>query len=187
MLTKPTAAVVPTALAALLLATAGPAAAATSTFTDKADDIGPGVDLRSVKVVNGEQNLRITTTHRDLRRSPASAAGGTVFIDTDPDDKGPEYALVGGYFDGTDYALLEVEGWNTSSDDVERVSCSYRSRLDYRADTVRSRFAQDCFDDDGDSGPVRVEVRVSGAKKGGGTAVDWLGTPRTFSATVQQG
>ncbi|GGO74186.1 hypothetical protein [Nocardioides deserti] len=169
--------------AALVLVAPGPASAATSTFADKAGDIGPGVDLRSVKVVNGKQNLRVVTTHRNLVPGFRSQAGGRVFLDTDPDDKGPEYVLVGGYFDGTDYALIEVDGW--SDRDGDRVECSYASLLDYEAETVRSRFAQDCFDDDGTD--VRVEVRVSGAKKSGGTAVDWLGKPRTFSAPIPRG
>lgn len=170
------------------LLVAAPAHAATSTFRDAAGDIGPGVDLRRVKVTNGEQNLRVVTTHRDLVRAPASQAGGTVYLDTDRDDPGPEYALVGGYFEGTDYALLEVDGWNTNKGDVDRVECDYVSRIDYRADTVRSRFAQDCFDrDDSSDGSVRVEVKVSGVKKNGGTAVDWLGTPRTFSKPVTRG
>ncbi|MBC9732534.1 hypothetical protein [Nocardioides marmotae] len=174
--------------AALVLATPGAAHAATSTFTDKAGDIGPGVDLLSVKVVNGETNLRVVTTHRDLVPSYRSAAGGAVYLDTDLDSKGPEHALVGGYFDGTDYALVEVDGWGDR--DGERVECDYASRLDYDAETVRSRFSQDCFAGDDaadDSTDVRVEVRVSGAKKDGGTAVDWLGTPRTFSKAVARG
>lgn len=181
---KPTSAAAAAATAAALVLTAtGPASAATSTFTDRAGDVGPGVDLRSVKVVNGKQNLRVVTTHRDLVPGFRSQAGGRVFLDTDPDDKGPEYALVGGYFEGTDYALVEVDGW--SDRDGDRVECSYLSRLDYEAETVRSRFAQDCFEGAGTD--VRVEVRVSGAKKGSGTAVDWLGKPRTFSAPIPRG
>ncbi|MDN4160944.1 hypothetical protein [Nocardioides abyssi] len=184
-LSFPTSALAATAAAALVLSVPGAASAATATVTDKAGDIGPGVDLLSVKVVNGKQNVRVVTTHRNLVPSYRSQAGGKVFLDTDPDDPGPEYALVGGYFDGTDYILLEVDGWNTNKDGIEPVDCSYRSRLDYEAEMVRSRFSQDCFDDDGTD--VRVEVKVSGAKKGGGMAVDWLGTPRTFSAPVAQG
>ncbi|MDN4173278.1 hypothetical protein QWY28_10020 [Nocardioides sp. SOB77] len=181
----PTAAAAATCLATASLLLATTAHAATSAFADEAGDVGPGVDLRSVKVVNGEENLRVVTTHRDLVPGFRSQAGGKVFLDTDPEDKGPEYVLVGGYFEGTDYALVAVDGW--SDQDGERVECSYTSRLDYDAETVRSRFSQDCFDRDDATTDVRVEVRVSGARKGGGTAVDWLGTPRTFSAPVPQG
>lgn len=176
------AAVVAVALTAVATG-GGVASAATSSFTDQAGDVGHGVDLRTVKVVNGEKAVWVTTTHRDLVPDPASGAGGKLFLDTDPEDAGPEYALVGGYFEGTDYMLTEVEGWNTNTGAFTPADCSYRMRIDYDADTVRTRFGHDCFGD----ADLRVELRVSGTKPGGGSAVDWLGTRTTFTPWVKQG
>ena len=98
------------AAAAFVLGLAGPATAATATFEDASGDVAHAVDLQSVRVVN-EKNVRIALQHDDLRPSFKSGASGTVFLDTDPSEKGPEYAFAGGYFEGADYALIKTDGW----------------------------------------------------------------------------
>jgi hypothetical protein len=173
-------AVVATTLSAVSLAE--PASAASSTFHDMSGDASHGGDLRSVRVVNGAKNLRVTITMRDLVPDPASGVGGALFVDTDG-RRGPEYVAVGGFFDGTDYALLRTDSWKLR-EATERVECSYRMRLNYQKDTVRFRIGSGCFNAVPGSGVVRVEVRTSGP---GAKSADWLGAARTFSKPVARG
>ena len=98
--------------AALVLGLAGTAHAASIGVKDPSDT-GHGSDLRAVQVKNGENNVVVTTSHTNLRRDPASGSGGTIYVDTDPTDEGPELVFVGGFFVGTDYQLLRTEGFGT--------------------------------------------------------------------------
>jgi len=146
-------------------------------------DLGHGVDLRSVDVQHGGRNVVVTTTHTDLVESYRSGSSGAVFLDTDPSDPGPEYVFAGGYFVGTDYTLLHTNGFATSSwgDPVEG---SYRMKVDYDADQVRMRISRDAI---GSPDEVRVAVRVAGTRPNGkNTKKDWLGAPRSFTDWVAQ-
>jgi hypothetical protein len=170
------------AAAALAVGLGGPAAAASIGVTDPAD-VDHGVDLRAVRVANGEDNLRIVLTHDDLRRSPKSGAGGAVYIDTDPANKGPELVFVGGYFAGTDYQLLHTEGFGVKKwGDV--VDGFHQLTLDYDRDKTRMRISREAL---GDVGAVRVAVRVAGERPDGTHVVDWLGEPRSFTSWVPRG
>jgi hypothetical protein len=170
------------ATTAAALSFAGPALAASLTVTDP-EDISHGVDLRTVKVYNGEANLKVTLTHTNLRRSYKSGASGLVYIDTDPADKGPEYVFSGGFYEGTDYMFTTTEGFG-----VKRwgkpVECSYRMTVDYAAEKTRMRIGQGCF---GDVDQVRVAVKVAGQRTDGTTLTDWLGEPREFTRWVARG
>jgi hypothetical protein len=168
------------AVAATLLA--APAQAATLSVTDPTD-IHHGVDLQKVRVAHGEDRLRVTLTHLNLRRSPSTGASGTIFLDTDPDDRGPEYVFAAGLFEGTDYALLTTDGYAVGTWG-EPVDCGYRMRLDYREEKTRTRFSRDCF---GDPDSVRVAVKVAGLRTDGSTVVDWLGARRSVTFWVAQG
>lgn len=170
------------ATSAATLALAAPAMAASLTVTDP-EDISHGVDLRKVKVANGDETLRVTLTHINLRKSFRTGAGGSVYLDTDPADKGPEYVFAGGFFEGTDYLLSETEGFGPDKWG-KAVSCDYRMRLDYVEEKTRMRMAQDCL---GDVDQVRVAVKVAGQRTDGTTLVDWLGEPRQFTAWVPRG
>ena len=148
-----------------------------------AKDLRHGADLRSVEVAHGEHHVVVTTTHTDLVRSFRSGSSGSVFIDTDPSDPGPEYVFAGGYFVGTDYTLLETEGFNTDAWG-EPVEGSYRMRIDYDADQVRMRVSRDAI---GSPDEVRVAVRVAGSRPdGSNTKRDWLGAPKSFTEWVAQ-
>jgi len=172
-----------TSAAVLVSTLAGPAQAATRSFTDRAGDVGHGVDLRAARVINGEHVVRVRLTHRDLVRSPRSGAGAVIYFDTDAGDAGPEYALAAGLFEGTDYALLSTNGWNLRRG-TERVDCHYRMRLDYVEDLTRTRFAHGCF---GDANRLRIEVRTGGTRRDGTHVTDWLGSPRSFAPWVPRG
>jgi hypothetical protein len=146
-------------------------------------DLGHGVDLRSVEVQHGGRNVVVTTTHTDLVESFRSGSSGSVFLDTDPTDAGPEYVFAGGYFVGTDYALLRTDGFANKLWG-EPVEGSYRMKVDYDADQVRMRISRDAI---GSPDEVRVAVRVAGTRPNGkNTGTDWLGEPRSFTEWVAQ-
>ncbi|HSU01431.1 MAG TPA: hypothetical protein VLK03_02690 [Nocardioides sp.] len=167
-------------LAALTLAPLAPAGADTVETYD-ARDLDHGVDLRSVKVRHTTEAVVVTTTHADLRRSYRSGSSGTVFLDTDPGDTGPEYVFAGGYFEGTDYMLLRTDGFANETW-IEPVEGSYRMTIDYDADRVRMRISRDAI---GSPDEVRVAARVAGTRPdGSNTGVDWFGEPRSFTGWV---
>ena len=169
--------------AVLTIGTAGPAAAATLTAKDP-KDLSHGVDLRSVHVRNGERTVWVTTTHTDLVKDFRSGSGGAVFIDTDPDDAGPELVFVGGYFEGTDYQLLHTEGFGAGTWG-EPVEGTYSMRVDYAKDQVRMTMSRATL---GNPDEVRVAARVAGFKRDGTeTKADWLGKPRSFTKWVERG
>lgn len=146
-------------------------------------DLDHGADLRSVEVRHGARNVVVTTTHTDLRESFRSGSSGSVFLDTDPTDTGPEYVFAGGYFVGTDYALLHTDGFANKLWG-EPVEGSYRMRLDYDTDQVRMRISRDAI---GSPDEVRVAVRVAGTRPNGrSTRTDWLGEARSFTDWVAQ-
>ena len=167
-------------IAALALTQLAPANADGIGVSDP-QDLGHGVDLRSVEVKHGGRNVVVTTTHTNLRESFRSGSSGVVFIDTDPTDPGPEYVFAGGYFVGTDYALLHTDGFATSKWG-NPVEGSYRMKVDYDTEQVRMRIARDTI---GSPDEVRVAVRVAGSRTDGtSTKRDWLGAPRSWTEWV---
>lgn len=146
-------------------------------------DLGHGVDLRSVEVEHKANNVVITTTHTDLRESFRSGSSGAVYLDTDPDDTGPEFVFFGGFFVGTDYNLVHTDGFPQSAVG-EPVDGSYRMKVDYDLEQVRIRISREAL---GDPDEVRVAVRVAGSRPdGSNTKRDWLGAPRSFTEWVAQ-
>lgn len=154
-----------------------PTANADSIGVRDAADIDHGVDLRSVEVAHDTDDIVVTTTHANLRRSFRSGASGAVYLDTDGGNRGPEFVFVGGYFVGTDYQLLHTDGFG-SRKWGKPVMGSYRLTLDYADEQVRMRVSRATLDS---PERVRVAVRVSGKGQ-----VDWLGEARSFSEWVSQ-
>ncbi|GAB3022210.1 hypothetical protein GCM10011376_27410 [Nocardioides flavus (ex Wang et al. 2016)] len=171
-----------TAAAILTLAQLAPAHADGIGVKDP-KDLAHGVDLRSVQVEHKARSIVVTTTHTDLRPSFRTGASGSVFLDTDPSDPGPEYVFAGGYFMGTDYQLLAIEGFAGTREGTP-VDGSYVMRIDYDRDHVRMRIAREAL---GSPDEVRVAVKVAGSRPdGGNTRRDWLGEPRSFTEWVAQ-
>ena len=164
--------------AAVTLALAGPAHAELYGVDDGNDSPHPS-DLYSVSINHTESKLVIVTTHDDL--TPNGSAGGQIFIDTDKADKGPEFVLVGGYFEGTDYALLETEGFATAKWGERVEGGDYRQTVKYGADKVRTRISTETL---GNPEEVRVAIRVSGNGK---KSVDWLGKARLWTMWLARG
>jgi hypothetical protein len=171
-------------VAALTVGLAGPASADSIGVRDPRDT-SHGSDLRAVHVEHGDRNVVVTTHHTNLRRDPASGSAGTVYVDTDPGNRGPEIVLVGGYFVGTDYQLLHTEGFGRRSWG-QPVEGSYEMTVDYAKDQVRMRMSRASL---GRPDQVRVAVRVSGTRSDGTSRglVDWLGEPRSWTLWVDQG
>jgi hypothetical protein len=170
------------AVAAFTLGLAGPATAATATFDDAAGDVAHGVDISSVTVVN-EKNVRVVIQHEDLQRSYKSGASGSVFLDTDPGQPGPEFVFTGGFFEGADYALIRTDGWKFGRRAVP-LTCSYEMHLDYAADVTRMRMSRACLDM---PGKVRVAVKAAGEQADGDIVRDWLGSRRELAPWVARG
>jgi len=57
---------------------AGPASAEAAAFADARGDISQGADIRKVRVVNGEERLRVDVRRRDLVRSFRSGSSIAV-------------------------------------------------------------------------------------------------------------
>ncbi|MFP5254083.1 MAG: hypothetical protein ACLGH4_09850 [Actinomycetes bacterium] len=175
-------AVIGAAVGTALVATAGSAAAAISAFQDIRGDMAHGADIHSVKVVN-EKNVRVVLKVADLVPSYKSGAGVTVYLDTDPSDAGPEFAFLGGMFEGTDYALVRTEGWDVP-DNPRVVRDFHIMKLDYENDVARFRMTRAALDD---PGKVRVEVKTSGEQNDGDIVRDWLQDRREFTSWVKRG
>ena len=169
------------AVVAGVLALAGPAAADIGGFDDDLGDVRHGVDLRSVSVVN-EKNVRVVLHHDNLVRSYKSGAGMTVWLDTVPAERGPEFAFTGGLFEGADYALIRTEGWKFGRT-AEPLTCSYEMKLNYKDDITRIRMSRACLDK---PGKVRVAVKASGEQRDGDIVTDWLHQRRAFTPWVRR-
>ena len=146
-------------------------------------DTHHGSDLRSVQVKHGDHRVAIVTSHTNLRRDPKTGSAGAVYLDTDRSDKGPEFVFVGGYFEGTDYQLLETEGFGHQQWGAP-VDGSYEMKINYAKDQVRMRMSRAAI---GKPSEVRAAVRVSGTRSDGSGVVDWLREPRSFTMWVARG
>ncbi len=149
-----------------------------------ANDLDHGVDLRSVVLDHRAENVVVTTTHTDLRPSFRTGSSGAVYLDTDELDAGPEYVFVGAFFSGSDYQLLNTDGFGHRRWG-QPVEGSYELRLRYVKDQARIRIDREAI---GSPDQVRVAVRVSGTRPDGTSmgVQDWLKEPRSFTDWVAQ-
>lgn len=173
-------AVVSGAAAALLAVTglAAPASAEVVRVVD-GDDSAAAVDLLTARVAHAPRQVRVRTVHDNLLRQAIRAGQSiTVFVDTDPDDAGPEYRLTGGLNRGTDYRLQRVDRW---AGDGPTLTCRHRMEIDWRKDVVVVSFGRGCL---GRPDTVRVAVRAGETSHEGREYVDWLIGRRQFTPWV---
>ena len=169
-----------TAGAALALAgLAAPAHAEYYGIDDPADATGSLTDIYALQANHGGENLLVKVRFNELMRS--SAAGVSVFIDTDRDVKGPEYVLSSGLGDGTDYILTAADGWHGSDD---RISCDYAAEPKWGKDVFRALISRDCFDR---ASSVRVSVKMVDEADGSDPVVDWVPKRRRWSLPIASG
>ena len=182
---RKTIAAVALSTAALTLGVAG-SAQAELYGVDDPQDTSHGSDVLALQVRNGEENLSVTTYHVNLRRDPATGSSVAVYIDTDRSDRGPEYVFVAGLYEGTDYQLLETEGFGpkTWGDPVE--NGDYILKVGYRTDRAHVRISRPAL---GNPAAVRVAVRASGTRTDGSSQglVDWVGKRRSFTPWITRG
>lgn len=166
---------------ALVLAslTAVPAHAEFYSIDDPDDASGSLSDLYGLEANHGSENLRVKVYFNELMRS--SAAGISIFIDTDREEKGPEYVLSSGLGDGTDYVLTEAEAWRGSDD---RVTCDYAARPRWGKDVFRAVISRACLDD---SSSVRVSVKMVDQADGSRPVVDWVPKRHRWSLPMASG
>lgn len=174
-----------TALTLGTVAAAGTAATAeTRAFTDARGDLAHGADIHEVTVTHNRV-VRVTVEHEDLVRSYKSGSSIRVYLDTDRSAKGPEFAFLGGTFEGADYALVRTDGWKPRT---RAVRGSYRMDLDYAADTATIMVGRAAL---GDPARVRVAVKTGGEMLPPNSephnAADWLGGTRELTSWVARG
>lgn len=151
-------------------------AAPTSVTVADPADVDHRVDLLSVKVDNTATAVKVTLTHADLIDGIDGFPGGAVFLDTDRKDKGPELVFVGGYYPGTDYNLLETEGFGVTKWG-DPVDGRWQLKLDYETDRSIMRMSRKSVGAD----KVRVAVRVNGDMGDETIVTDWMGEPRSYT------
>ncbi|MCF6377589.1 hypothetical protein L2K70_08235 [Nocardioides KLBMP 9356] len=164
---------------ALASIVAAPAHAEFYSIDDPADASGSLSDIQGFEANHGSDNLRVKVYFDELVRS--SAAGVSVFIDTDRAAKGPEYVLSSGLGDGTDYVLTEAVAWRGSDN---RVTCDYQARPRWGKDVFRAVISRDCFDD---AASVRVSVKMVDPTDGSTPVVDWAPKRHRWSLPVASG
>ena len=163
-----------------LLGLASPANAERYSVDDPPDASASLNDILGLTVAHGEQRVRFTIRVDDLRR--VSAAGATLFLDTDFGDKGPEYALGTGLSDGTDYALTKVEGWRGIGSGP--LNCKYNLRLRYRADVVSGWISRGCLDK---PAKVRAAVKMVDNFDASHPITDWAPAKKKFGLAIAPG
>lgn len=180
----PIAAVALTA-AALPIALAAPAHAERYGVDDPRDT-HHGSDVVSLSVRNAGESIDITTQHVNLRRDPATGSAGAVYLDTDREQRGPEYVFVGGFYAGTDYTLMKTDGFGRQNWGAPLQHADYLMKVNYEKDTVRFRVHRPGV---GNPDEVRVAVRVSGTRTDGTShgLVDWVGKKHGFTPWVDHG
>jgi hypothetical protein len=167
-----------------LLAFGGTATAAASTTItpDAIGDMAHGADIATVKVVN-EKRVRVVVRTADLVPSYQSGAGVKVYLDTDRSEAGPEFAFLGGMFEGTDYALVRTDGWKIGKFPTA-VNKFYIMSLDYEQDVAKIAISRAAL---GRPDAVRVAVRTTGEQEDGDIVHDWLGERRELTPWQARG
>jgi len=170
-----------TAGAALLLTglVAAPAHAEYYAIDDPADASASLTDIYGVSAMHGGTNVLVKVRFNELMRS--SAAGVSIFIDTDRDVKGPEFVLSSGLGDGTDYVLTEAVAWQGSDD---RVDCDYAAQPLWGRDVFRALISRDCL---GEPDSVRVSVKMVDQVDGSHPVADWAPMRKRWSLPIASG
>lgn len=169
--------------AVLTLGLGGPAFAEATSQSDPADVSGASLtDIRKVRLNHGVDQVITKVRFTDLvATSEAGPSGMTVYFDTRPARKGPEFRLDTGLQSGTDYQLSRVKGWTAPG---EPLSCDHSLKLGWVSDVATLRVARECL---GKPAKVRVGVKMVDLYDGSHPVTDWLGKPRSYTAWVTKG
>ena len=172
-----------TVLVALSFVLAGPAAAESVGVADPEDVGGASLsDIRKVKANHGETQLFVKVRFTELE--PETESGGSslsLFVDTDPARKGPEFRLASGLQYGTDYQLVRMVDWRPVG---EPLSCRHSLKLDFDANVLKAHMGRACL---GSPAEVRVGARMIDMYDASHPVTDWLKKPRGFTRWLSAG
>lgn len=162
----------------LVVVNTSPAAAATRTIPDRANDVNHGMDIRRVRVAN--QNRLVVLTRHEVIQPDGSVA---VFIDTTPRTSNkPDYILSMNIFDGVGY-IYYARSWRAN--DRNSFRCDGASAdINRRQDTTRFAIPRGCI-----SGAARPAGRVRVAAAAAvvdGADDDWAPGVRRWSRWVKR-
>ena len=168
---RPAAALSTCVAAFALLAPASTAVADSASFKDGKTTDGP-MDIHRVSVVN-EKRLQVRIKVDDLQKEIGPGAG--VWLDTDPDRKGPEFVIGSGLYQ-SDWQITRADGWKAVGDPL---SCPVDQRLRYDDDVISWRTGPACLG-------KYDEVRVSAETQTQQTH-DWSPARRSWHPWVDRG
>ncbi|KAA1428763.1 hypothetical protein [Nocardioides antri] len=153
----------------------------TAEFKDVRGEARTGMDIHDVRLAHTDRALIVKTAHDDVRPTLRSGGSIAVFVDVDPHRRGPEYAFVAGTTRGSDFGLVETDGWRLG-DAVRHADTSLS--IDYENERVRVRIARSSI---GDPDEVRLAVVAQGTRRNGELESDWLRTIRHMTRWVTSG
>lgn len=164
-----------------VIALVPPANAATVTVVD-GNDSPAAADLLRVRVTHAPKQVRVRLVHDDLFYNGIKATqGATIFLDTDPDDAGPEYRFRTGLNGGTDYVLERVNRWQGKG---SLVDCNYLFTISWKDDVAVLSMGRGCL---GRPETVKAAVKVGEISHEGEEYIDWMTGPRRFTPAVAMG
>ncbi len=166
-------------LVAVSLGLAAPAGAAVTTYNDGADATGSLTDILTVRVAHGTTLALVKITFPDLRkRSEAGPSGISIYLDTRPGRRGPEYRLGTGLQNGTDYQLMRMRDWKPVGGVL---SCNYDLNLQFGKDRLVFKTTRGCI---GTPSDLRVGARMVDHFDSSHPIVDWMKKPRQWTTWV---
>ncbi|GAA1475784.1 hypothetical protein GCM10009623_02300 [Nocardioides aestuarii] len=168
------------AAATAVLTSVAPASAETYSTDDGADATASLTDMRKVRITHGTEKVSVRITYPNLKKR--GQAIQTVYLDKNPDRRGPEFALTTPLFSGSDYALVRMRKWKISSDGP--IDCAYSVDLRWRRDVAVVEIDRDCL---GSPDELRVALRMKDLHDGSHPITDWLGDRREFTGWLASG
>ena len=163
---------------------AAPAYAEKVHVDDPDDGIGnvTPLDVVAVDARFGEKLARVHVHFQDLRPTSDGGPGSVeIYIDTKPKRKGPEFRIVTGLQEGTDYQLTRMRDWKPVG---EPSTCTHKVRLDFENDVVHAAFGKDCIRY---PKKLRVGVKMTDLWDGSHPVTDWLVKPRFWTEFLASG
>jgi hypothetical protein len=154
--------------AVLVITTAAPAAADTVSFRDNRGDAPARYDLTRVKVINGQDDVVVTTRVRNLRGDRTQILGFGLTV---AGDEGSYTLHTVRRASGNVTAKL----WRYDSDGQTEVACNTRAKWRPAKDIIRVSVAQGCLEM---QGGVRVNLYIGAGDGTAGDPVDWTKTVR---------
>ncbi len=165
--------------AAAMLATV-PAQAATTVVDDGPDASASLTDIRTVRVDHTDRRVEVKVSFPNLRKR--AQAGLTVYVDSDPDARGPERAVGLPLFSGSDFVMWRMRDWEFVGD--RPVSCRYGADYRWRRDVLVLTARRGCFHR---ADEIRVGMRMLDVADGSHPVTDWLIGRRDFTEWVAAG